>query len=110
MEYCGGDTQTISVSEQLVDLGIDSHEICNIKLDVQAPIRAQNVTVICDFTVILVGEHKTIHTFFSPDFSKPFVVHTDASHTQLQNSDLPDDKPIAFYSHQAKACDSLHNH
>jgi hypothetical protein len=32
-----------------------------------------------------------------PDFSKPFVIHTD-SHTQLGAVISQDDKPIAFYS------------
>jgi hypothetical protein len=32
-----------------------------------------------------------------PDF-KPFVIHTDASHTQLGAVISQDDKPIAFYS------------
>ena len=33
-----------------------------------------------------------------PDFSKPFVIHTDASHTQLGAVISQDEKPIAFYS------------
>lgn len=33
-----------------------------------------------------------------PDFSKPFVIHTDASHTQLGAVISQDGKPIAFYS------------
>ena len=33
-----------------------------------------------------------------PDFNKPFVIHTDASHTQLGAVISQDNKPIAFYS------------
>ena len=33
-----------------------------------------------------------------PDFSKPFVIHTDASHYQLGAVISQDEKPIAFYS------------
>ena len=33
-----------------------------------------------------------------PDFSKPFVIHTDASHSQLGSVISQDNKPIAFYS------------
>ena len=33
-----------------------------------------------------------------PDFSKPFVIHTDASQTQLGSVISQDNKPIAFYS------------
>ena len=33
-----------------------------------------------------------------PDFSKPFVIHTDASKTQLGSVVSQDGKPIAFYS------------
>ena len=33
-----------------------------------------------------------------PDSSKPFVIHTDASHTQLGSVISQDGKPIAFYS------------
>ena len=32
------------------------------------------------------------------DFSKPFMIHTDASHTQLGAGISQDNKPIAFYS------------
>ncbi len=33
-----------------------------------------------------------------PDFSKPFVIHTDASHYQLGGVISQDGKPLAFYS------------
>ena len=33
-----------------------------------------------------------------PDFSKPFEIHTDASHYQLGSVISQDGKPIAFYS------------
>ena len=33
-----------------------------------------------------------------PDFSKPFTIHTDASHYQLGGVISQDGKPIAFYS------------
>ena len=33
-----------------------------------------------------------------PDFSKPFVIHTDASHAQLRAVISQDNKPIVFYS------------
>jgi hypothetical protein len=33
-----------------------------------------------------------------PDFTKPFVIHTDASHTQLGAVISQDEKLIAFYS------------
>jgi len=33
-----------------------------------------------------------------PQFDKPFIIHTDASHTQLGAVISQDDKPIAFYS------------
>ena len=33
-----------------------------------------------------------------PDFTKPFVIHTDASHYQLGAVVSQDGKPIAFYS------------
>jgi hypothetical protein len=38
-----------------------------------------------------------------PDFSKPFVIHTDASHTQLGAVISEDGKPIAFYSRKLNA-------
>ncbi len=37
-----------------------------------------------------------------PDFGKTFVIHTDASHTQLGAVISQDDKPIAFYSRKLK--------
>jgi hypothetical protein len=37
-----------------------------------------------------------------PDFEKPFVIHTDASHTQLGAAISQDGKPIAFYSRKLK--------
>ena len=37
-----------------------------------------------------------------PDFSKPFIIHTDASHTQLGAVISQDGKPIAFYSRKLK--------
>jgi RNase H-like domain found in reverse transcriptase len=33
-----------------------------------------------------------------PDFTKPFIIHTDASHTQLGAVISQDNCPIAFYS------------
>jgi hypothetical protein len=33
-----------------------------------------------------------------PDFNKPFIIHTDASHIQLGAVISQDNKPIAFYS------------
>jgi hypothetical protein len=33
-----------------------------------------------------------------PDFNQPFIIHTDASHTQLGAVISQDNKPIAFYS------------
>jgi len=33
-----------------------------------------------------------------PDFTKPFIIHTDASHSQLGAVISQDNKPIAFYS------------
>ncbi len=37
-----------------------------------------------------------------PDFSKPFVIHTDVSHTQLGAVISQNDKPITFYSWKLK--------
>jgi hypothetical protein len=37
-----------------------------------------------------------------PDFNKPFIIHTDASHTQLGAVISQDNKPIAFYSRKLK--------
>jgi len=37
-----------------------------------------------------------------PDFSKPFVIHTDASHYQLGGVVSQDGKPIAFFSRKLK--------
>ena len=33
-----------------------------------------------------------------PEFSKPFIIHTDASGTQLDSVISQNNKPIAFYS------------
>jgi hypothetical protein len=33
-----------------------------------------------------------------PDFTKPFIIHTDAGHKQLGAVISQDNKPIAFYS------------
>ena len=37
-----------------------------------------------------------------PNFNKEFVIHTDASHTQLGAVISQNDKPIALYSHKLK--------
>jgi len=41
-----------------------------------------------------------------PDFSKPFVIHTDASHHQLGAVISQDEKPIAFYSRKLNPAQS----
>jgi len=33
-----------------------------------------------------------------PQFDKPFIIHTDTSHTQLGSVISQNDKPIVFYS------------
>jgi hypothetical protein len=61
----GSDTRIITESEQRVDLsGIDSHEICNIKLgNAGAVVRTQHGEVIVIMNnYALVSEHKTIHS------------------------------------------------
>ena len=42
-----------------------------------------------------------------PDFSKPFIIHTDASHTQLGAVISQDGKPIAFYSKKSSSLSKL---
>jgi hypothetical protein len=37
-----------------------------------------------------------------PDFNKPFIIHTDASHTQLGAVISQNARPIAFYSRKLK--------
>ena len=37
-----------------------------------------------------------------PDFNKEFVIHTDASHSQLGTVISQKGRPIAFYSHKLK--------
>jgi hypothetical protein len=46
-----------------------------------------------------------------PDFSKPFTIHTDASHCQLGGVISQDGKSIAFYSRKltnAQTCCTEH--
>jgi hypothetical protein len=65
MVASGSDTRIITESEQRVDLsGIDSHEICNIKLgNAGAVVRTQHGDVIVIMNnYALVSEHKTIHS------------------------------------------------
>ena len=38
-----------------------------------------------------------------PNFTKPFDIHTDASHTKLGAVISQNNKPIAFYSHKLNA-------
>jgi RNase H-like domain found in reverse transcriptase len=43
-----------------------------------------------------------------PDFAKEFVIHTDASHTQLGVVISQQGKPIAFYSRKLKPEQTLY--
>jgi hypothetical protein len=51
-------------------------------------------------TMKKVMSRETLLTY--PDFSKEFVIHTDASHSQLGAVISQDGKPIAFYSRKLK--------
>ena len=42
--------------------------------------------------------HEVMLAFADFGFSKPFVIHTEASHTQLSPVISQDNKPILFYS------------
>ena len=43
-----------------------------------------------------------------PDFSKPFQIHTDASHYQLGAVIAQEGKPIAFYSRKLNDAQTRH--
>ena len=43
-----------------------------------------------------------------PDFSKPFDIHTDASHTQLGAVVSQNNKPIAFYSRKLNPAQTIY--
>jgi len=45
--------------------------------------------------------HITYETMLAyPNFDEEFIIHTDASHTQLGVVIMQNNKPIAFYSHK----------
>mgnify|MGYP002063500018 FL=1 len=43
-----------------------------------------------------------------PDFSKPFVIHTDANHTQLGAVITQNDQPVAFHSRKLNKAQKCH--
>ena len=47
-------------------------------------------------TIKTLVSRETLLTY--PNFNKPFVIHTDASHTQLGAVISQENKPITFYS------------